>query len=489
MKKKIIISVDKFELKGVLQEEGQVSEIFIERENIKRIAGNIYKGKVANILPGMESAFVDIGLEKNAFLYVKDLREFEEKYLDGIENSDKPIEDILTVGDEVIVQILKEPSGTKGARVTTHYTIPGKYLVLMPNNDYIAVSKKIRNESERNRLTAILDDIKPEGVGVIIRTAANGKDESVFVKEVEYLIKQWRDIESSILKAKIGEAVYRESSVLDRILRDIFSPDVEELIIDSEKEYWKLIDYISAFFDVNRNVKVKLYREDKPILEYYGINSEINKALKKRVWLDCGGHLIIEKTEALISIDVNTGKNTGVMNLEETVLETNLEAAIEIPRQLRTRNLGGIIIIDFIDMKLEEDKKKLIEVLEENLKLDRIRNNIVRYTELGLVEMTRKRVGKELSTYFLDTCPMCKGRGKIKTVESVMQDIFIEIKELSLDDDISKIRLKVSDEIFKQLKIVYGDYITLFLKSKNKKIEFLSDKLFTRENYEILLEQ
>ncbi len=486
--KQIIVNVEDFEIKAALLEDNRLSEFFVQRDEKKRINGNIYKGRVANILPGMESAFVDIGLAKNAFLYVKDLREFEEKYLDGIKNSQRPIEDILNVGDEVIVQILKEPRGNKGARVTTHYTIPGKYLVLMPNNDYIAISQKISDPEERKRLEDILREVKPENVGVIIRTAAEGKSEIHFEKEIEYLIKKWNDIESQITKANVGEILYKDNDLVQRIGRDIFSKDIDKLIIDDEVKYWELIDYLSAFSETSFRTKIELYNEKTAIFDEYNVNSELEKALKEVVWLDCGGYLVIQRTEALISIDVNTGKNTGSCNLEETVLETNLEAAEEIPRQLRLRNLSGIIIIDFIDMKVDEDKKKVLQVLEKNLKKDRVKNNVIHFTDLGLVEMTRKRVGRPLLNYFLEECSHCGGTGYVKSKDVIIHDIISEVKYTSSDEDISLIKVQVGKELYPTLNETYRELISSYLKDRGKKfkLELVKDKGV--EDYELILE-
>ena len=327
---RIIINVNNFQKRAAIIEEGRVVEVLTEREDESNIIKNIYKGRVANVLPGMESAFVDIGLEKNSFLFVDDLREFEEKYLNGIVNSGKPIEDLLTVGDKVVVQVLNVPRGTKGARVTTNFTIPGKYLVLMPNSDHIAISKKIKDEDERARLQEIFEEIKPAKMGVIIRTAAQGKSVYHFEKEISYLVKKWEDIEKKIAKAKIGEVLYNDNSIVTTILRDILSNDIDELVVDNEEVYWEIIDYINAFSENNFKTKVKLFDENRDIFDEYNVNKEIQKALDKNVWLDCGGYLVIEKTEALVSIDVNTGKNTGSFNLEKTVLNTNLDAAREI---------------------------------------------------------------------------------------------------------------------------------------------------------------
>lgn len=483
----IVINIDEFQSRAAIIEDEKVVEVLIEREEERRINANIYKGKVANVLPGMESAFVNIGLEKNAFLYVNDLREFEEKYLDGICNSERPIEDILTVGDEVVVQVLSEPRGTKGARVTTHYTIPGKYLVLMPNNNHIAISKKIKEEEERNRLEEIVRDLKPENMGVIIRTAAQGKSIFHFEREMEYLVKKWEDIEKKTSTAKIGEVLYKDNGIVATVLRDIFSNEIDELVIDNEEAYWEVIDYINAFSEKTLKTKIKLYNDDEiEIFERYGIEKEIENALKEEVRLECGGYLVIQKTEALISIDVNTGKNTGSYNLEQTVLNTNLEAAREIPRQLRLRNLGGIIIIDFIDMRLEEDKLKVLEALEQNLSKDRIKNNIVHFTDLGLIEMTRKRTGKPLYNYFQERCPMCEGTGKIKSKDSVIHEMMIEIKECAKDEDINIIKVILSKKLKIAFKELYFDFVEDFVKSRKKKI-ILEENSQNDYSYEIIL--
>ena len=299
--KRIVINIDKFQSRAAIIENGKVMEILIERAEEGRINGSIYKGKVANVLPGMESAFVNIGLEKNAFLYVNDLREFEEKYLDGIYNSSRPIEDILNVGDEVVVQVLNEPRGTKGARVTTHYTLPGKYLVLMPNNDHIAISKKIKDEEERNRLEEIFKDITPEDMGVIIRTAAQGKTFFHFEREMEYLVKKWEDIEKKTSDAKVGEVLYKDNGVVTTVLRDIFTNDVDELIVDDLEAYWEILDYINAFSETTLKTKIKLYKAEngENIFDIYNINQEIDSALKEEVPLECGGYLVIEKLKHL----------------------------------------------------------------------------------------------------------------------------------------------------------------------------------------------
>ncbi|WP_300328352.1 Rne/Rng family ribonuclease [Fusobacterium sp.] len=481
---KIVISVNDFQRRAAILEDEKVVEIFNERNDESNIIKNIYKGKVANVLPGMESAFVDIGLEKNSFLYVDDLREFEEKYLNGIVNSNKPIEDLLTVGDQVVVQVLSVPRGNKGARVTTNFTIPGKYLVLMPNNDHLAISKKIKDESERKRLEEIFKEIKPAKMGVIIRTAAQGKSIHHFEREMVYLVKRWEEIEKRIKKAKTGELLYNDNDIVTTILRDVLNNTIDELIVDNEKVYLDIIDYINTFSENNISTRIKLYTKNKDIFQEYGVDAEIERALQKEVWLDCGGYLVIEKTEALVSIDVNTGKNTGSYNLERTVLNTNLEAAREIPRQLRLRNLSGIIIIDFIDMKLQEDKDLVIQQLDAELQRDRIKNNIVHFTDLGLIEMTRKRVGRTLSYFYEKECPICNGKGKVKSNEAIVLDILRDIKQVATEKDVNKIYIQTKKEIIKEIKNSYFDMISEYLKARKKQF-ILEEKDIL--NYDISL--
>lgn len=482
----IIMSINDFEERAALLEGEKLTEFFIQRNEQNRINGNIYKARVANVLPGMESVFLDIGTTKNAFLHVQDLREYEEKYLNGIENSNRPIEDILSVGDEIIVQIVKEPRGDKGARVTTHYTIPGKYLVLMPNDGHIAISQKIKESKERERLETIIGNMKPDEMGVIIRTAAKDKNNLHFEREIEYLVKKWKSIEKSFKKSNVGDILYQDNDMVTRTVRDVFSNQIDELIIDDEKRYWEIVDYVKAFSDNTFKTKVKLFQSSLHIFDHYNVTRGLETALNERVWLDCGGYLIIQKTEALISIDVNTGRNTGMTNLEETVVETNVEAAIEIARQLRLRNLSGIIIIDFIDMRVEKDKLKVVEVLSQNLKKDRIKNNIIHFTDLGLVEMTRKRQGVPLAKYYQKPCPHCDGTGIVKSKESIILDIMREIREIAEDDDIKRIKLITNVELYDFIREDYIEFITGYLKLRSK--EFILEKNKKNNNYEILME-
>ena len=359
----------------------------------------------------------------------------------------------------------------------------------MPNSDHIAISKKIKDEDERARLQEIFEEIKPAKMGVIIRTAAQGKSVYHFEKEISYLVKKWEDIEKKIAKAKIGEVLYNDNSIVTTILRDILSNDVDELVVDNEEVYWEIIDYINAFSENNFRTKVKLFDENRDIFDEYNVNKEIQKALDKNVWLDCGGYLVIEKTEALVSIDVNTGKNTGSFNLEKTVLNTNLDAAREIPKQLRLRNLSGIIIIDFIDMKLQEDKDLVLQQLDAELKKDRTKNNIVHFTDLGLVEMTRKRVGRNLSYFYEEECPMCHGKGKIKSVDSIIEDVIKDFKKAAEEKDIKKIKIISSKRVINKIKEIYYDIMTDYLKSRGKELSLSSEEINNITGYDIFLEK
>jgi ribonuclease G len=483
----IIISINEFEERAALVEDGKLSEFFIQRNEQNRINGNIYKARVANVLPGMESAFLEIGLNKNAFLHIRDFQDIE-KNINGRDINVTPIENIIKKNDEIVVQILKEPRGDKGARVTTQYTIPGKYMVLMPNSGHIAISQKIKDPEERKRLGKLIDSFKPKEIGVIIRTAAKEKNDTQLEKEMEYLLKKWRDTEKKFKTSKVGEILYCDNDMVTRTVRDVFSNQIDELIIDDEKRYWEIVDYVKAFSDDTFKTKVKLFESSLQIFDHYGVSKDLEEALNERVWLPCGGYLIIQKTEALISIDVNTGKNTGSMNLEETVVETNLEAAVEIARQLRIRNLSGIIIIDFIDMRVEEDKSKVVEVLGENLKKDRIKNNIIHFTDLGLIEMTRKRQGKPLSDYYQQVCPTCSGTGVIKSKENITLDILREIRELAEESDIKKIKLVTTDELYSFINETYIDFIRSYLKLRKKDFILKKSKDRISNNYEITLE-
>lgn len=419
MLKEIVVNVTEEESRVAVLEDKVPVEIYIERSVNQRLIGNIYKGRVENVLPGMQAAFVNIGLEKNAFLYVEDALPVRSMEGNGQAGSalGANICDILKQGQEVVVQIVKEPIGTKGPRVTTHITLPGRYLVLMPAVDYIGISRRIESEKERERLKDIASRIKPEGVGVIVRTVAEGIEEEDFYQDVTILTKLWRKILNRSTHGPVPNLLHRDLVLVQRILRDVFTEDVDRLILDSRYEYEKVLDLLDI---TGPHLKVKVFYDDREnIFEEYCIQQEIEKSLKRKVWLKCGGYLVIDQAEALTAVDVNTGKYVGTTNLEDTVLKTNLEAAREIARQLRLRDIGGIIIVDFIDMTKEGHRQEVLQALEEEIKKDKTKTNILDITQLGLVEMTRKKIRPSLSEVLQKPCPYCEGRGKVLSEETL----------------------------------------------------------------------
>ena len=462
--KKVILNKDIFGYRAAIVENGLVEELFIEKIGEGQLNGVYFKGRVINVIPGIESAFIDINKEKNGFLHIENVKNFDPALKIG--DQGVGIDKLVKTGEELIVQVLTDPSGNKGLRLTTNYTLPGKYLVLVPNSEKISISKKIEDSLERERLKNIIEEILPNGFGVIVRTEASEKTVFHFERELAYLLNCWKSIEEKFKKSKIGDILYIENNLCKNIARDIFGKAMDEIIINHEESYWEMINYINTFGDKNNLTKIKLVKGNEDIFEKYGINEVVEKSLKKLVPLQCGGYLVIETTEALTSVDVNTGRNLGNKDFEETIYTTNLEAAKEIPRQLRLRNIGGIIIIDFIDMKLEKNRESLIKELEINLKKDRVKNEIIHFTDLNLVEMTRKRVGTPLSAHFYEECPTCKGLGKIKSKEAQVEDILKELKEITRDSDFFQINLFLEEGLFIKIKENYFDFIKAFLEKK-----------------------
>ncbi|MGB9698164.1 MAG: Rne/Rng family ribonuclease [Thermodesulfobacteriota bacterium] len=446
MGNEILINVNSGETRVALLENGVLAELYIERSTEQGITGNIYKGRVVRVLPGMQAAFVDIGLEKAAFLYVSDVhQDFEDLELlmrareedgDGylveeeeILNLDTPfqIEDLLHEGQEILVQVSKEPLGSKGARITSHISLPGRHLVLMPMVEQIGVSRRIENEAERRRLRDIVQNIKPPGFGLIVRTASEGKGEAELRQDLDFLLKMWNNIQKRKATSPVPSLIHKDLDITLRAIRDLFTQDVERAIIDSEEEYRKIIEFCDTFMPQLKSA-IELYDKEEPIFDYFGIEMEISRALGRKVWLKSGGYIVIDATEALTVIDVNTGRYVGKRNLEDTILRTNLEAVKEIAYQLRLRNIGGIIIIDFIDMEKESSREKVFQALREALKKDKSKTNILKISELGLVEMTRKRTRESLGRILSERCFYCDGRGYLKSRATICQEILREIQ-------------------------------------------------------------
>ena len=425
MEKEIVVDINPYQTRVVLLEDGSPSEIYIERRGRERLVGNIYKGKVQNVLPGMQAAFVDIGLERNAFLYAGDIQIDRSDFtFHGEQNDIKPaalnIKDIVKPGQEVMVQIVKEPVGTKGARVTTNITLPGRTLVLMPSVNYVGVSRRIEDEEERTRLKNTLEDITEEyKMGVIVRTAAEGKGEAEFRADMHFLARLWERIQQKSKLVSAPHLIHAEEPLVFRTIRDLFTPDIKRLVIN-DREFYEKVQVVAGILSPALREKVELYEGVPDMFDLLGLETAIEKALSRKVWMKNGGYIIIDQTEALTTIDVNTGKYVGTDNLQETITVTNCEAAKEIARQLRLRDISGIIIVDFIDMDEIADKERVLATLRAELQKDRTKSNVLGITQLGLVEMTRKKTRQCISHTLQSPCPYCGGDGKVLSHETVV---------------------------------------------------------------------
>ena len=441
-----------------LLENDELVELYIEEDKNKRILGNVYKARVVNVLPGMQAAFVDIGLKKNAFLYVKDAIPKEMLLNKDIDLKDISIRDVVKTGQEIIVQIMKEAIGTKGPRVTTHISLPGRYLVLMPYTDYIGISRRINDREEKNRLKEIAKSIKPKGKGVILRTAAKGKSEEELKDDIKFLLKLHQKIEKEKDIGYAPRIVFKDMDLIHRTVRDLFAKNIDKIIINDKEKYESIIELADILTPYFKN-KIEYFDDGFDVFSHFNIDSMIEKALDKKIWLKNGSYLIIDKTEALTSIDVNTGKYVGNINLEDTVYKTNIESAKEIAKQLRLRNIGGIIIIDFIDMTNEEDIKSVIHCLENEMKKDRTKSTVLGITRLGLVEMTRKKSRKRIASKILTTCPYCEGTGKIYSEDYIINKIEKEMKRIKTHTNSEAVLFNINSYIFNILEEKKEEYI------------------------------
>jgi ribonuclease G len=433
MRREIIINAGSNETRIALLEDKELVEVMVERPEAVRRVGDIYKGRVNAVLPGMQAAFVDLGLEKSAFLHASDLQPSDsdmDLFEDDEDAEDRKkggggrsrreeavprIEDALRKGQELLVQITKEPIGTKGPRVTTQVSLPGRYLVLMPGHDHVGVSRKIEDRAERARLKGLIKEIRPKDAGIIVRTVGAEQGKKEFQSDIKYLEQLWQKIEKQRVKAPA--LLHQEMEFTTGLIRDIFTEDVTQLTLDSKEEYQQILKYLATYAP-QLKPRVKLYRGEAPIFDHFGIEGEIEKAMERKVWLKKGGYITIDQTEALVAVDVNTGRFTGKKSQEETILKTNLEAAEEIARQLRLRDLGGIIVLDFIDMEEESNRKAVADALRGHLKHDRSRTKAFAISELGLVEMTRQRQRPSLANYFTENCAACEGSGRVLSLAS-----------------------------------------------------------------------
>jgi ribonuclease G len=514
MTKEMIISSTSHETRVAILEDDQVVEIFIEREQSRGVVGNIYKGRVSKVLPGMQSAFVDLGLERDAFLYVSDVISPTEEALeeedepiasDPVEaeldavaeevvseepaspatepsadatTSDAPpargtgrgdrrsrerqpstakIEDLLKEGQEVVVQVVKEPLGTKGARITSHLSLPGRFLVYMPTVDHIGVSRKIESREERRRLRTIIQRFREQSGlpgGVIIRTAASNRSDEDITADLTYFQQVWTEIQRRRESERTPAVLFREESLVTKLLRDLLTEQFQTIRLDNATEYRRVVAFIQRVMPTMVG-RVKQYTKDYPIFDEYGVQSEVDKALRSKVWLKSGGYIVINQTEALVAIDVNTGRYVGKKTagrLEDTIVKTNLEAVREIVRQVRLRDLGGIIVLDFIDMEDKKNRQKVAQAVEQELRKDRAPSKAVQVSDFGLIIITRKRVKSSLERQLTEPCPYCSGTGTIKTSATICYDILTEVKKVSAELDGYSLVLRVNPEIARALK-------------------------------------
>jgi len=468
MGSELIINAAPQEIRVAILEEGTVVEVYMERKKDRSIMGNIYKGKAIRVLPGMQAAFVDIGMERAAFLYVTDayssIREYHQMLDEGWEDQDTlefesnssylseplQIEDVVREGQELLVQVSRDPLGTKGTRITSHITLPGRYLVLMPTVNHVGISRRIRDEVERRRLGDTVLRIRPPSIGFIVRTASEGAQEEELKNDMDLLRRIWENIQQKNETASAPSLIHSDLNMVLRVIRDLMTADVKRVVTDSKDEYKQIIQFVENYMP-RMQCDIDLYEDRTPIFDVFGIEMELDKALKRRVWLKSGGYIVIETTEALTAVDVNTGKFVGKRNLEDTILKTNLEAAKEIAYQLRLRNIGGIIIIDFIDMEKESNRELVYHTLESALRKDRAKSNISKISELGLVEMTRKRTRESLTQLLGEPCPTCEGLGYVKSKTTICYDIFREIDRVSSDLGGKTVMVDVNPEVAEML--------------------------------------
>src|SRR5688572_4017631 len=540
MSKEMIISSSAHETRVAILEDDQVAEIFIERERSRGVVGNVYKGRVSKVLPGMQSAFIDLGLERDGFLYVSDVvASFEEFERLDTEDDDVPsppadqsgsgqvaaagngggsssgihkahgprgnggrrdrdqkgpepkIEELLKEGQEIIVQVGKEPLGTKGARLTSHATMPGRFLVFMPTVDHVGVSRKIESRDERGRLRGIVREFREQtgfAGGVIIRTAASGRPKEDIVSDLSYFHKVWIDIRQKAETSRAPAVVYREQSLVAKLLRDLLTEEFSAIRIDNELEYRRILELIERIMPTLAP-KVKLYVKEYPIFEEYGVQAEIDRALRSKVWLKSGGSIVINQTEALVAIDVNTGRYVGKKTagrLEDTILKTNLEAVKEIIRQIRLRDLGGIIVLDFIDMEEKKNRQKVFQTVEQELRKDRAPSKAIQVSDFGLVIITRKRVKQSLERVLTEPCPYCAGSAVIKSSATICHEILSEVKKISADLNGHSLVLRVNPDIAR----AFGDEERAVLKdlrqSLGKNLELRADAQLHHEQVDVM---
>ena len=507
MSSEILINATSYEIRIALVENGQLVEYHLQRPTEKGLVGNIYRGRVVRVLPGMQAAFVDIGLERTGFLYVDDVfisnSEFEARLMrpenpcgkleftssspdtDISRSPGRSIEDLLTEGQEITVQVGKEPIGSKGARLTCHITLPCRNLVFMPLTDHIGISRKIEDDGIRQTLKERIESLRPAGTGFIVRTVAEHASADELEADMEFLLLLWDEIQDiSKRTSDIPALIYEDLDITFRSVRDLFTTEVRSLILDERKTYENLVKFVQTFAPKLQN-RISFYQGDAPLFEAHGIDVEISRALEKKVWLRSGGYIIIETTEALTVIDVNTGRFVGKNDLEETIFKTNMEAVKEIAYQLRLRNIGGIIIIDFIDMEDEQHREELFCSFKEAVKKDKSRINILKLTEFGLVQMTRKRSCENLNQMMCEPCHYCAGEGTLKSRRTICYEIFRKIARTARHHRGFQITLKVHPSVADMLLKEEEQVTNELERDTGKRLIIIPTKKLHIEKYEI----
>jgi ribonuclease G len=509
MTKEMIISSNGHETMVAILEDDLVAEIFIERERQRGVAGNVYKGRVSKVLPGMQSSFIDVGLERDGFLYVAEvidtLEEFEK--LEAGDEDDKggaprdrererarqqaKIEDLLKDGQEILVQVVKEPLGTKGARLTSHVTMPGRFLVFMPTVDHVGVSRKIDSREERARLRGIVREFRESHGftgGVIIRTAAAGRPREDIVSDLEAFHAIWTDIRQKMESSRAPAVVYREQNLVGKLLRDLLTDEFQAIRIDNQQDHQRVLELVERILPT-LVPRVKLYSKPFPIFEEYGVQAEIDKALKSKVWLKSGGSIVINQTEALVAIDVNTGRYVGKKSsgrLEDTIVKTNLEAVKEIVRQIRLRDLGGIIVLDLIDMEDRKNRQKVLQAVEQELKKDRSPSKALQVSDFGLVIITRKRVKQSLERVLTEPCPYCSGSGVIKSSSTICYEILSEVRKIGPDLNGHRLILRVNPDIARALKEEENAVLSDLTQSIGRDVTIKPDVQLHHEQFDVM---
>lgn len=496
MNSELLVNITPMETRVAVIENGAVQELFIERNEGRGIVGNIYLGKIVRVLPGMQAAFVDIGLERAGFIHASDIENSKLILAESMaaasgEKTEIPIMQLVREGEMIAVQVIKDPISTKGARLTTSLSVPSRYLVFMPSSTHIGVSQRIELDEERIRLKELIEEAKVsvgiDNGGFILRTAADGIGLNEIEKDMDYLKRLWRVLEERIEKMQGPLKIYEDLPLHFRITRDLIRPEVDRIRIDSKESFQNTLDFVRKYTPEVESV-LEYYPGERPIFDLYNVEEEIHRALSRKVELKSGGYLIIDQTEAMTTVDVNTGAFVGHRNLEETIFKTNLEAVTSIARQLRMRNLGGIIIIDFIDMEDLEHQRQVHRMLEKLLEKDHAKSKMTGVSDLGLVEMTRKRTRESLEQMITEPCSYCQARGRLKTAQSICYEIFREILREERAYSSNKYLVLASDAVIERLLDEESAAVADLEEFIGKPVQFRVEPIYTQEQYDVILQ-